>query len=720
MEEQARSSHAVPTPTLDSGMVDGAPPVQPVPADLRALLSALGAVTDSVELFDREGRYTHVNSAWSRLTGFCGEESIGKMAPALVQGPHHDASLVAHIDAAITKGEAWEGELEGLNVEGGTYLCRARVLPVFDDVGQVNRVLVVRTDLSEQRAAERRIVESDARFQRAVFGAHDGLWEIDLARKQLHLSPRCRELASLPEGEIDLETARAAIHPDDLELLQAEFQRHLEGDTEHLVCEIRLGAGGDRWTWALVRAKLSMGADGRPERLAGGISDIQARKEAESRLMDAASRDPLTNLPNRRYFVDEVRHAVELAKTSSSRKFAVLFIDLRRFKQVNDQHGHSVGDELLRSVGVQLLAAVRPADTVARLGGDEFGVLLEPINGEAQMRAAARRIERTLSVPLEIDGRVVQVSGTVGAVMGDGSSRVDELIRDADVAMYTAREDGRTGFLIADPEMRNRISRRSRLSVDLPAAIRHKQLRVAFQPIVDLDEGRVIGAEALARWRHPDLGEVSPVDFVGIAEELGLGTDLGVCVLEESVAWLMEALREGVVSEDFGLHVNASARQLHDPRFVEMLKAAAAIPGMRRHSLIIEITETVLVERPDEITRIMDRLVAAGVDFALDDFGTGWSSLSHLRRFPVRCLKIDRSFTRAVTTEPSTAEIVRGLVSIAKALGMSTVAEGVETDEEAAAVRQLGCTRAQGFRFARPQLAREALLTLRMLQQGLA
>lgn len=700
-------------------MVHGGPRLDPVPSDLRALLRALSAVTDAVELLDREGRYTHVNPAWCALSGYSAEESVGSMAPALVQGSDHDANLVAHIDAAITQGEAWEGELQGLKNGGGTYLCRTRILPVFAEDGAVERVLVVRTDLSEQLAAERRLLESDARFQRAVYGAHDGLWEINLRSQQLHLSPRCRELAGLPEGQLDLETAKVALHPDDLASIQAEFAAHLAGDTEHLVGEVRLAAG-DRWTWVLMRAKLFFGADGKPERLAGGISDIQARKEAESRLMDAASRDPLTNLPNRRYFVDEVRQAVELAKATRNRKFAVLFIDLRRFKQVNDQHGHSVGDELLRSVGARLLAAVRPADTVARLGGDEFGVLLEPITGEAQMRAAARRIERTLSVPLEIDGRVVQVAGTVGAVMGDGTSRVDELIRDADVAMYTAREDGRSGFLIADPEMRNRISRRSRLSVDLPAAIRHKQLRVAFQPMVDLDTGRVVGAEALARWRHPDLGEVSPVDFVGIAEELGLGTDLGVCVLEESVAWLLEAMREGVVSEDFVLHVNASARQLHDPRFVEMLEAAAAIPGMRRHSLVIEITETVLVERPDEIARIMDRLVAAGIDFALDDFGTGWSSLSHLRRFPVRCLKIDRSFTCAVTSEPSTAEIVRGLVSIARALGMNTVAEGVETDAEAQAVRELGCTRAQGFRFARPQLAREALLTLRMLQQGLA
>lgn len=719
MAVQDRSRPTRPTSPDESGMLHGGPLMQPVPADLRALLGALGAVTDSVELIDHEGRYTHVNAAWCQLSGYSAEEVVGSMAPALVQGPGHDANLVALIDAAITKGEAWEGELESVKKCGDSYPSRARVLPVFGEAGAVERVLVVRTDLTEQKEGERRLLESDSRFQRAVYGAHDGLWEVDIARRQLHLSPGCRELAGLPDGQIELETARAAVHPDDLEVIQAEFKRHLAGETEHLVCEVRLAAGSDRWRWTLLRAKLFTASDGTPERLAGGISDIQARKEAESRLMDAASRDPLTNLPNRRHFVNEVRQAVELARTSSSRKFAVLFIDLRRFKQVNDQHGHSVGDELLRSVGARLLAAVRPADTVARLGGDEFGVLLEPINGEAQMRAAARRIERTLSVPLEIEGRVVQVSGTVGAVMGDGTSRVDDLIRDADVAMYTAREDGRTGFLIADPEMRHRISRRARLSLDLPAAIRHKQLRVAFQPIVDLDEGRVIGAEALARWRHPELGEVSPVDFVGIAEELGLGTDLGVCVLEESVAWLMEALREGVVSEDFGLHVNASARQLHDPRFVEMLEAAAAIPGMRRHALVIEITETVLVERPDEITRIMDRLVAAGIDFALDDFGTGWSSLSHLRRFPVRCLKIDRSFTRAVTTEPSTAEIVRGLVSIAKALGMSTVAEGVETDEEAAAVRQLGCTRAQGFRFARPQLAREALLTLRMLQQGL-
>ncbi len=631
-------------------------------------------VEDAVEIHDADGVCVFVNPAWVRLTGQRADQAIGQPSPPLP-----------------TRG--------------------VRRLLINDEAGGRSHSVIFRRDTP--RTGRGRPTERDARFDLAVRGASEGLWELELATGAVLLSPRCLELVDFPSQETTIAHAKHLVHPDDLARLLDTLRGPVPGSGGHLAEELRLRDREGRWRWVLLRAMIFCGPDGGPERVAGGLSDIQDRKDAEEKLVQQATRDPLTNLYNRRVFVERMEQASRRAHRSVTANFAVLYVDLRKFKQVNDQYGHQVGDDLLRSVATRLLAAVRPGDTVSRLGGDEFGLLLEPVGNEHHMVTAAQRVERALSVPFPLGPLTVEIAGTVGAVMGDTSGNIDALIRDADSAMYYARTEGNVGHKVADADMRARIQRRSSIAALFPLALRRSGLRVVFQPMVELPSRRVVGMEALLRWQHPELGAVRPQELVDAADELGLGTDLGLFVLGQAVAWLLAARRSALVGDDFVMHVNANARLMHDQRFEAALEALRRTAGLAPGMLNIEITETALINRPDEMVRLIGRFRSLGVGFALDDFGTGWSSLSHLRRFPVQCLKIDRSFTEAVVSDSTTAEIVRGLVAIAQALKMGIVAEGVETEAELEAIRSLGCDRGQGYLFARPCTPEAAIELLR-------
>ena len=686
--------------------------MNPNPVDIPSLSRALEWVEDAVEVTNLDGYFIYVNPAWCRLTGYTFEETRGQSPRTLLRGTTRPAGFYDEIDERLRKGEPFHGELVSRRKDGVEVPHDVHVTPVLDPAGRVLHFVVVRHDLTLRREAER-LREIEGRLERAVRGANDGLWEYDLVERRGYLTQRCMELVEARSAVTTAEEAERLLHPED-RARAAVLVGQLH-ELDEIREEVRIRAPGGAHRWVQVRARVYRDASGAAERVAGAITDIQAIKDAEAQALEAATRDPVTNLPNRRIFVERVQLAVHRARRSSSASFAVLFIDLRKFKQVNDRLGHAVGDELLRAVAERIRGTVRPGDTVARMGGDEFGVLLEPLHRDEQALATARRVERALAKDFHLGGRVVQIAGTVGAVLGDGQTDVDTLIRDANAAMYAARADGRVGHGLADPDLRERVQRRAQLERDVANAIRRREVAVAFQPIVETLTHRPVGAEALVRWRHPELGWVPPMELLSVSDDLDLGADLGILVLEKSVDWLVALRNAGLADDDFVLHVNANARQLTDPRFAECLRLVARGSGVPAGRLFVEVTETVLVDRPDEVAALMAELVDEGLSFALDDFGTGWSSLAHLRRFPVRCIKIDRSFTCALLAETKPAEIVRGLASMAHALGMSVVAEGVETEEEAEAVAALGCAHAQGYLYARPAIglaARDALAAL--------
>jgi diguanylate cyclase len=427
------------------------------------------------------------------------------------------------------------------------------------------------------------------------------------------------------------------------------------------------------------------------------------RKRVELRLADAALHDPLTGLPNRDLLLDRTAHALRRQERRSPGLVALLFMDLDRFKNVNDSLGHHAGDRLLVEVGRRLSAVVRPADTVARFGGDEFGVLCEDVLTESDVDQIVGRITHVLSEPMILDGREVIVNASIGIAVANGADvPAEQLLREADAAMYRAKESGRTHERF-DDEMRTAALRRLEVEAELHRALRRGELVLHYQPIFSLQNtGEVVGMEALVRWNHPERGLLGPGDFIPTAEDTGLIVPLGAWVLHEAVRQLKRFGRP-----DLTMSVNVAARQLGDESFADEVRSVLIDTGVAPERLCLEITEGSLMEERWSPDQRLKQLKNLGVRIAVDDFGTGYSALSYLTRFPVDVLKIDRSFVMSMADQPHQKRIVAAVLGMARGMGLEAVAEGVEDTEHADTLAKLGCDRAQGFAFSPPRPAAE-------------
>ncbi|MGZ6141818.1 MAG: putative bifunctional diguanylate cyclase/phosphodiesterase [Myxococcales bacterium] len=425
-------------------------------------------------------------------------------------------------------------------------------------------------------------------------------------------------------------------------------------------------------------------------------TDVTARRKAQARLLQAAFYDPLTGLPNRALFKDRIEVAFARAKGREAARFAVLFLDLDRFKLVNDSLGHRAGDELLVQIARRLESCRRAGDTVARLGGDEFTLLVEGVTGEEEAISVAERVHRALAPPFVVEGHEVFAGASIGiALGGPNTDRVEHLLRDADTAMYRAKVRG-SRHAVFDSSMHERAMAALRLENELRRALERGELRVHYQPIVDLATGRAQGVEALVRWEHRERGLVPPSEFIPLAEETGLVVPLGRWVLDEACRAL------SVLPEPLTLSVNLSGRQLLMPDFGQELKAMLARSGLSPSRLKLELTESMLIGNGAAAIQALNSLRATGVRLCIDDFGTGYSSLSYLHELPIDSLKIDRSFVGAMAEDHRKVKIVQTILLLGKGLSIEVVAEGVETEQQAQILRRLGCERAQGYYFARP------------------
>ncbi|MEA2217964.1 MAG: hypothetical protein QOJ35_590 [Solirubrobacteraceae bacterium] len=567
----------------------------------------------------------------------------------------------------------------------------------------------IRYAISHQKALDD-LKRSEERYALAVRAANDGLWDWDLSSDQIYLSPRWHAMLGHPErsGEADCAVWFDLVHADDVGALRAAIDAHLAGQTPHLQAEHRMRHADGSWRWTLSRGLATRDADGRATRMAGSLSDIDDRHRAERQLQHDALHDALTGLPNRALFMDRVEQVMHRATRDPSVRSAVLFLDIDRFKLVNDSLGHAVGDHLLVALSARVSGVLRPGDTVARIGGDEFAILLDGVGCERDAAASAERVQRSLREPLTIDGRELFVTASIGVSRTGPGMTADELLRNADIAMYDAKRRGPGRCQVFDESMhRRRVDRLVREN-DLRHAVEHSLLRVHYQPIVDLATGRICALEALARW-PAGWPDVAPLHFIPIAEETGMIGALGLHVMRGALATLAELRARSLVSDEAWVSVNISPRHLDDPRLPGQVSAAIAAAGLPGNALRLEITESALMREPERLQQIVSEVCAAGVGLHLDDFGTGYSSLTALQQFPVDALKIDRSFVASLTAGSDV--IVRSTIAMAHSLGMQVIGEGIENPIQLRRLRTLGCEYGQGFLFSRP-LSSEGIRSL--------
>ena len=435
-------------------------------------------------------------------------------------------------------------------------------------------------------------------------------------------------------------------------------------------------------------------------------------QESQEHFRHAAFHDALTSLPNRSLLNAKLKSAIERAGEGVGHQFAVLFLDLDRFKNINDSLGHTIGDQLLVTIARRLEHSVREMDTVARLGGDEFAILLEGIKSSSDATYMAERLQRELSSPFTLGGHEVFTTASIGIALGEtGYEQPEDILRDADTAMYRAKESGKARFEVFDTSMHARASNLLRLENDLRRALEREEFRVCYQPIVALETGHIAGFEALVRWQHPERGFISPAEFISVAEDTNLIIPLGLWVLDEACRQMVRWQWQSAANKSLTLSVNLSGKQFTQPDLVERIESILDETGLDPRRLKLEITESVVMENAESAIAMLVRLKALGVQLSIDDFGTGYSSLSYLHRFPIDTLKIDRSFVNLMNEGAENSEIVRTIRTLAGNMGMEVVAEGIETLGQLNQLMELKCEYGQGYLFSKP-LETEAAETL--------
>ena len=567
-------------------------------------------------------------------------------------------------------------------------------------------MLTVSNDITERKAAQRALEASEERYALAARGANDGLWDWDLGTDRVYFSPRWRAMLGYADGEVGSTSDEwfRRVHAADVERVRATLEAHLQGRSDHFESEHRMLCRDGTYRWVLSRGIAVRDGAGQAHRMAGSMTDVSLRKAAEEKLLHEAIHDVLTGLPNRALFMDLLARSVARSKRRKGYLFAVLFLDLDRFKIINDSLGHLVGDQLLVGIARRLEKCLRPEDTVARLGGDEFTVLLDDINDLSDPTRVAERVHKELESPFHVGGHEVYTSVSIGIALSSPSyESPDQILRDADTAMYRAKALGRARHEVFDTGMHARAVALLQLETDLRRAIERREFRLHYQPIVTLAGGRVVGFEALVRWLHPQRGLLLPSEFVAVAEETGLMLPIGRWVLEEACrsaqAW-SDQVRQPLI-----ITVNLSNRQFAQPDLPEQVGAVLKEVGLDPGRLKLEITESVIMEHGEGVTRTLHRLRDLGVELYVDDFGTGYSSFSVLHRFPISALKIDRSFVHALGKDGDGSEIVRTIMTLARNLKLNVIAEGIETRAQLEQLRLLKCPQGQGAWFAEPAAA---------------
>jgi diguanylate cyclase (GGDEF)-like protein/PAS domain S-box-containing protein len=670
-------------------------------------LEVIESLHQGMSVVDSNGLVTLWNDALERILGCPRERALGRslVGAMPVLGK---TDLPRAINDALTNRSPRTLAHLMVPSDAGRRILEVRILPV------VGGVTLLWHDVTERTRAEHALKRSEERLALAAEGANDGLWELDLRSKEFYVSGRWRAMLGLPApGGIGRpEEWMDRVHADDIGPLKQALEAHFSGKTDHFQHEHRIRHEDGTYRRFLCSGVAMRGAGRRSARIAGSLTDTTERAIAQEQLPSAGFLDPLTGLCNRAVFVEGLgRRLEEFKARPAGSQFAALYLDLDRFKIINDSLGHPVGDELLVAVSRRLESCLRQGDAVARLGGDEFAILLNELGDDNQANAIAFRIQDSLSAPFSIGGREVFTSASIGIACGRVLYKTpDEIMRDADTAMYQAKSRGKARHEMFDADMHARELDRLGLENDLRQAVNQNDFEVVYQPIVLLGSGMCVGFESLIRWTRNGKA-VSPVTFIPLAEELGIIEPLGTWVLQKACSTFADWKRRFPEGGLDYITVNVSSRQLMQQNFLWLVEQAVEQAKLKPCDLRLEITETALMDSPREAAKLLAALREFGARIYLDDFGCGYSSLSHLHKLPVDALKIDRSFVKSLLL-PDRPAIVESILALARTLNTSVVAEGIEDETQACELERLGCTHAQGYLFSRPlsTSAVEALL----------
>ena len=640
----------------------------------------------------------YVSPACKQVFGYEPEELIGTKAFDFVH-PDDLASFAMSIEelvGGLCEKSVW---CQRYAHRDGTWVwIEASASLTRDADGAPDGYVVCLRDIADRKAVEDALRDSEERLALALDSGSDGVWDLNIVTGDMRVSGAWVSLMGYRDDEMPRDQAswHALTHPDDAARLEKTLTGYIEGNLATFECEYRLRNKSGDWVWTLARGKVvGRDARGRAVRVVGTNIDVTRRKEADRLIAHMAVHDGLTGLPNRTLFKDRLE---QIAADGTRRGgFAILACDLDGFKAVNDSLGHPTGDAVLKTIAQRLTSVLGGRDTAARLGGDEFALIISELDDPSDAAAIAQLVIERVGEPVEIDGRSTSVGVSIGIAWGTGTvTEIDALFKNADVALYRAKEGGGNTFRYFEIGMDAKAAKRGALANDLRAAIRTGAFTLEYQPIIDLKAKSVRCLEALLRWTHPEHGRVPPDEFIPLAEQSGLIVSIGEWVLREA------CVEAATWPSDVRIAVNVSSVQFRRPGSLEQtVLAALAISGLSPDRLELEITESVLIQDAEAVLACLHRLRAMGVRIALDDFGTGFSSLSYLRRFPFNKIKIDRSFVADIE-DPDTAAIVRAVVGLGARAGASITAEGVETERQLERVREEGCTEVQGFLFSRP------------------
>jgi diguanylate cyclase (GGDEF)-like protein/PAS domain S-box-containing protein len=668
--------------------------------NVREVFFMISAQTDEI---------LYISPAYEKLWGrSC--QSLYENPESWLSAIHPEDSLqaLATLETQFRTGDEFYEEYRIVRPDGTIRWIWVRAFPITDSEGEVNRFVGIAEDITDRKQAEEAMRKSEEQFRLTFEMAPIGMAITALDGKLERVNQSlCDALGYTKEELLSLTFAKIS-HPEDKELSLTLEKKLLEGEESAFQIEQRYLAEDGRIVDTILQVTIVRDEHGNALHFSNQIVDITERKKMEKQLLYDALHDSLTGLPNRALFMDRLAQQLKKTKQHEHYQFAVLFLDLDRFKVVNDSVGHLIGDRLLVEFARRLESCVRPTDTVARLGGDEFTILLENIKDVAETTVVAERIYEVLTIPFQIGGYELFATTSIGIALSiHGYEKPEDILRDADLTMYSAKEQGKARYEVFDKSMHERALNRLQLETDLRWGLERQEFEVYYQPIASLTTGSLAGFEALIRWQHPERGTISPVDFIPVAEETGSIVPIGNWLLQKACQQLKTWQLKYPLDPPLKISVNLSGKQLADAHLLEDIDRILCETGLDARSLKLEITESILMDNLETATKMLLELRMRQIQLSIDDFGTGYSSLSYLHRFPVNTLKIDRSFINEMESKEENSAIVRAIVTLAHMLNMDVVAEGIENSFQLAQLKLLKCELGQGYLFSKP-LTKEA------------